>query len=384
MELRQHSQIEQIEKAKIERRRREHAERLKRIMDERNLQMGMDYDALQKQIDEKKARLQAEKEEEEAYNQKFLAEQKLLAKLAKNEQAELRQIQQEINEFRATRQRPEMEREYDLNRKDYIKVQPPMRVTDNDPWLSVSSGLKFDGEDLSAEERWKAQKEQRERWGRQQIAEKKNRLAKEREEDKEWERRYLEYTAVSQAVGEAEDQARKEWRQECNEENLRLAAEKRAREAEERRKDLEYNQYEITSTIDRLNKSQNNDGLDGDGNSAAFVEGKRGQMDTQLYKGMTPQEIERLKQIQLQQIEENRRRREMEAEQERIDEENRKKAARDALKMSRAEERERKRRQLEMIEENMRLAKSKTMTRSVDDILDGDKNNWWPFGKSHR
>lgn len=383
MELRQHSQIEQIENAKIERRRREHAERLKRIMDEKNLKMGMDYDALQKQIDEKKARLQAEKEEEEAYNQKFLAEQKLLAKLAKNEQAELRQIEKEINEFRATRQRPEMEREYDLNRKDYIKVQPQMRITDNDPWLSVSSGLKFDGEDLTAEERLKAQKEQRERWGKQQIAEKKNRLAKEREEDKEWERRYLEYADISRQVGEMEDQARKDWRNECNEENLRLAAEKRAREAEERRKDLEYNQYEINSTIDRLNKSQVND-ESLDGNQHAFVAGKRGQMDTSGYKGMTLQEIERLKQIQLQQIEEARKRREMEAEQERIDEENRKKAAREALKLSRAEERERKRRQLEMIEENMKLAQSKHMTRSVDDILDSEKDKWWPFGKSHR
>ena len=258
-----------------------------------------------------------------------------------------------------------------------------MRITDNDPWLSVSSGLKFDGEDLTAEERLKAQKEQRERWGKQQIAEKKNRLAKEREEDKEWERRYLEYNAISRQVGEMEDQARKEWREECNQENLRLAAEKRAREEEDRRLDLELNQYEINSTIDRLNQSQANDEAAA-ANGGSFVEGKRGQMDTQAYKGMTPEQIERLKQIQLQQIEENRKRREAEAEQERIDEENRKKAARDALKASRAEERERKRRLLENLEENRKMAESKTMTRSVDDLLEGDKNNWWPFGKSHR
>ena len=376
MNFRQHSQIEQQENAKIEQRRREHAERLKRIMDDKYMKMGMDYDFLDQQIKEKKEREKAEKEEEMAYQQRFLEEQRMLAKLAAEEKREIKRIEQETNEFRMTKQRRDQEREYDLTRPDYVKAQPPVRVSDNDPWLTVSSGQKFDGEDLSSQDRKKRQREQLERWQQQQIAEHKNRLAKEKMEQEEWERRYQEADRISVEVGMQEKMAREQWRNEINEENKRLAEEKRQREAAEKQRDLEYNQFEI----DSLNSSpmMRERGVPYTG---------VGHIVTQEYKGMSEEEIDRLKQTQLAQIEAEKKRKEQEAAEEKAQEDALKLASRNAIKQTRAEERERKRRQREAAEMNLKLAQEKEAQRKKEKE---EYNNvptdefWSYFGSSHR
>lgn len=376
MILRQHSQIEQQENAKIEQRRREHAERLKRIMDEKYMKMGMDYDFLEQQIKEKKEREKAEKEEEMAYQQRFLEEQRMLAKLAAEEKREIKRIEQETNEFRMTKQRRDQEREYDLTRPDYIKAQPPVRVSDNDPWLTVSSGQKFDGEDLTSADRVKRQREQLERWQKQQIAEHKNRLAKEKQEQDEWERRYQEADRISVEVGMKEKIARQQWRDEINRENQRLAEEKRQREAEERKRDLEYSQFEIESTNTSPMMRERGTAFKGIGHIV-----------TQEYKGMSDEEVERLKQTQLAQIELEKRLKEEEAQREKEQDDAIKAASRNAIKQSRAEERERLRRQRETAELNLKLAKEKEEQRKKEkeDYTNVPTDEFWSyFGSSHR
>ena len=376
MNLRQHSQIEQQENARIEMRRREHAERLKRIMDEKYVKMGMDYEFLEKQIQEKKDREKAEKEEELAYQRRFLEEQKLLAKLAAEEKAELRRIAQEDNEFRRTKQRRDQEREYDLTRPDYLQAQPPVRQSDNDPWLSISGGQKFDGEDLTSTDRHKAQREQLERWQKQQIAEHKNRLAKEKEEQEEWERRYLEADRISVQVGLQEKMAREQWRQQINRDNERLAAEKRQREAEQRALDQQYNQFEIQTTNTSPMMTE----------SGVAYRGV-GHIVTQDYKRMADDDYNRLKQTQLQQIENDRQRKAQQAALEKAQDDAIRLAARKAVQQQRREERERLQRQRDAAQYNLELSKEQNAQRRREQEENQQQPTdefWKYFGSSHR
>ena len=376
MELRQHSQIEQQEAARIEMRRREHAERLKRIMDEKYVKMGMDYEFLEKQIQEKKDREKAEREEELAYEKRFLAEQKMLAKLAAEEKAELKRIAQEDNEFRATCQKREQEREYDITRPDYLRAQPPVRTSDNDPWLSVSGGQKFDGEDLSGTERHKAQREQLERWNQQQMAEHRNRRAKEREEQLEWERRYLEADRISVEVGQREKMARMQWRQDINRENERLAAEKRAREAEEKALDDQYNKFEIQTTNSSPMMTEQGVAYRGVGHIVS-----------QDYRRMSDDDYNRLKQTQLQQIEYDRQRKAQQAALEKAQDEAIRLNARRAVQLQRKEERDRLNRQREAAELNLTMAKEKEEQRKREraEYTNVPTDEFWKyFGSSHR
>lgn len=377
MELRQHSQIEELEQQRIELRRREHAERLKRIMNERNLKMGMDYDTLQKQIDEKRERERKEREEEMAYQQRFLQDQRLLAKLAKEEQKEIRQIEIEQNEFRRKYQKPEDSREYDIWRPDYKKVNPPPRQSDTDPWLSISSGQKFDGEDLSNEARREAQRAQLKRWQEEQIQEHKNRQAQELAEQREWERRYLEMDRTSVEVGNAEKQIRSDIRAEQEEFNRQLALEKRMREAREREDQLNKNQMEATYRDAYLQDCE--------------IKGVRarsptGHISAQDYRGMTDLEIEQIRNDVAEQAARDAQARRDAAEKERREELERVRAARDAIKMERRIMRERKERERQIAEENLRQVeeqKEAERRRNMKDNVPGE-DFWNKFQNSHR
>ena len=59
-----------------------------------------------------------------------------------------------------------------MNRPDGLKIDQPARVGDDDGRLGVSSMQRFDGEDLSAADRKRAQIEQNKAWFEEQAAHK--------------------------------------------------------------------------------------------------------------------------------------------------------------------------------------------------------------------
>lgn len=348
-------------------------------MDEKNREKGMDYEFLQKQIEEKKAREAAEAEEEKDYQRRFLEEQRLLGRLAREEKRVRAEIQREDNEFNMTHMTRENSREYDITRPDYKKVQLPVRTGDDDAWLTVSSGQKFEGEDLGAQERQKRQREQLHRWHTQQMAEKENRKVLELEEDREWQRRYLENDKLMNQIEEQTKLARKEVQSRIDEENYRAMMEKRRQIEEEKFDELCSNEAEKAATNNSRFMTESRD-------QAIGLNGKRIVQD---WKGMTDEEKLQIIEDRRTQMMENQRKRQEEAMRERQEEAERQRIARDAIKRERAEMRERKQKEKDLADQYLRDAqeekrKEQERNRNLYGTNQPTEDFWSYFGKSHR
>ena len=341
MNLRQRAQHEELDRQKIEYLRQIHRDRLGRIKDHKNWEIGVDIEGIKQQIEEKKAREAREKAEELDYQRRFLEEQRLLGRMAREEQKIRRQIARDDNQFRQNFQRPEQCREYDIWRPDYKLVQPPVRVTDNDPWLSVSGCQIMDGEDLTSQDRHKRQQEQIVRWAQQQTADNENRRAQELADQKEWERRYLENDKLMQEIEERQQLARKEVWHRQTQENMRAADERRRQLAEEKADEQALNEWEKMQTLNSPFMSESRD-------QAIGISGKR---VVQNWKGFTKEENRQVIEDQKRQAEDDARRKAEEAARERREEAIRLRQTREALRRERAEERARRQKAIELAEE---------------------------------
>lgn len=381
MNLRQTAQHEELERQKIELRRKQHGERLLRIMNDREREIGMDYDFLAKQVAERKAREAQEKAEDDDYSRRFLEEQRILKRMSNEEQRIRRQIAIDDNNFRQQYQKPEDSREYDIWRPDYKKVQPPVRATDNDPWLSVSGGQKFEGEDLTGIDRRQRQREQLKRWQLEQMAEREHRDALELKEQQEWEQKYLENDARMMEIDRMQKDARKEVQIRQDQENYRAMMEKKRQQAEERADELAANNDEINNTINGAFMSESRN------QNTTF--GRFGQRPNQDYKGMTDEEKRQLMDERRTQMIENQRRKMEEAERERREDLERLKASREALRKERAEARAKKQQAIEQANEYLKTADEHKKTETFrNKELFGEnqpQDDFWAyFSKSHR
>jgi len=379
MNLRQHAQLEYLEQQRIELRRKEHAERLKRIMDEKYVKMGMDYDYLHEQVEEKKEKKKLEQEQEIEYQRRFLEEQRLLAKMNLEEKKERQAIIKETNEFRSAFQKSEDRREYDLNRPDAKKVSTPARISDSDPWLSVSSGQKFDGEDLCEEDRKRKQKEQLKRWHINQILEKKNRQAKEYFDQKEWEKRYIENDQLSNSIGLKETELRHQMKYDVASENKKLALEKSIKEEMDRQREIEMNEKELEALKNSPLLSE----------SRTKSVGVEGRLITSEFKGFTENDKKRNLRDREQQIEFVKKRKEEEKMIDQMEEAERVRTAKLALKQEWMEEKERKERERKAVLDNVEQAKlQKELQKARTAVFKGSntptEDFWNYFGKSER
>ena len=377
--MRQTAQHEELEAQKIAYHRLLHKERLERIMDERHRELGYYPDDLKQQREDQKAREAAERATEMDYQRRFLEEQRLLGRMVRQEQKIRRQIARDDDAFRREFQQPEQCREYDIWRPDYKLVQPPVRVTDNDPWLSVSGCQKMEGEDLTAEDRQRRQREQRIRWHEQQSQDNENRRAQELADQREWERRYLENDRLMQEIEQRQQMARREVHERQNQENLRAANEKRRQQAEEHADEQAMNKWEQMQTLNGPFMSESRD-------QAVGWSGKR---VVQNWKGFSEQETKQVIDERNAQIADNARRRAEEAARERREEAIRQREAREAIRRERADQRAKKQREIELAEEYKRQAddeKERERYRNKD--LYGSnqpqEDFWKHFSNSHR
>lgn len=65
--------------------------------------------------------------------------------LEKRQDADMRELNRAMNEFRMMHQQPDSRREFDLYDPDYLKKDKPARVSDDDPRCGISSLQKFEG-----------------------------------------------------------------------------------------------------------------------------------------------------------------------------------------------------------------------------------------------
>ncbi|XP_014290148.1 RIB43A-like with coiled-coils protein 2 [Halyomorpha halys] len=176
--------VEKREAKRIERIKRYDEERKARIFNARQRLIGVDVEALESQIQEKKALEEAELAEQKALYMKEINDNHIVDNIQRQVEQNKKIVLSEINRFRMEHQRKEDRREFDLNDPDALKKSLPCRIGDNDPRLTISSVQKFEGEDSAANERDKIKKEQQRNWLVQQIVEKRNLENQRKQSDK--------------------------------------------------------------------------------------------------------------------------------------------------------------------------------------------------------
>ncbi|NXO11653.1 RIBC2 protein, partial [Oriolus oriolus] len=148
-----------------------------RIFNARLRTIGIDKDALDAQVKERKLQEAVEKAQHEKFAHYMKKNDKLMCLLEERQKNEIKDLNKALNEFHKNFQKPETRREFDLNDPQALKKDRPARVSDSDPRCTVSGMQKFVGEDLNYDQRMKFQKEQLREWSLQQQKDWKNALA---------------------------------------------------------------------------------------------------------------------------------------------------------------------------------------------------------------
>mmetsp|Transcript_32571 Transcript_32571/g.97196 ORF Transcript_32571/g.97196 Transcript_32571/m.97196 type:complete len:368 (-) Transcript_32571:452-1555(-) len=227
----------------------EDPERVKRVLDAKYRTIGVDKDALAQQVEEKRAREAADRQRDEAYNQ--LARSHADTIQALHQEAERQRREKNASElaFRMTNQLKATRHEWDLNRPDHKQIDGPARVGDSDPRLGPASMQRFDGEDLSAGDRKKAQRAQAAEWWAEQAALKAGSKAAEAEAQMAHDE-FVRYQDMVQQTARAQEAAARRGMNEATLEiNRQLAEERRLREAQARDAELAANMAELDATM---------------------------------------------------------------------------------------------------------------------------------------
>ena len=173
-------------------------------------------------------------------------------------------------------------------------------MADDDERLGPASLQKFEGEDLTGEERRKAQQEQMRRWVALQLAQKKQKQREEEEAQRLYELRQQEMTLRGLEMEEAQNRTRRAVQTAVKDYNAALAAEwaerERARKLAETREGLE-----------EIHNNLNSDLLCENPYKAAAASQLPGRVVVTEFKGLLPEERERIRAIQAEQAEERAR-----------------------------------------------------------------------------
>ncbi|KAM9171891.1 RIB43A-like with coiled-coils protein 2 isoform 1-T2 [Pangshura tecta] len=165
------------EAAALERRRQRELHRQSRIFNARVRTIGVDKDALDTQINDKKIQEANEKARHDTIAGEMKQNDKIICMLEERQKQDIKNLNKAITEFQQNFQKPETRREFDLSDPQSLKKDTPARLSDNDPRCTVSGLQKFLGEDLNRDQRVKFQKEQSREWSLQQQRDWKNALA---------------------------------------------------------------------------------------------------------------------------------------------------------------------------------------------------------------
>jgi len=182
----------------VERRRQAEDERKARLLDPKARMIGIDVDALNRQVDEKRQMEQESTlaEGEAAQQARLVAERGM----ALDRQVELQRRQKACDDaaYNHAYQRKQFRREYDLSNPDATKNDMPIRLGDEDPRLGAASCQVFHGEDGEYARRVELQRAQQRAWCLAQMDEKATHKYEEEQTDRVFAARQGEF--LSRAV----------------------------------------------------------------------------------------------------------------------------------------------------------------------------------------
>jgi len=351
--------VDMRESAAIERRKQREFERQSRIFNASVRTIGVDLQALEQQVQERKNREEQERRRDAAFAADMTRNDKIIMLMEKRRENDIRALEECVNKFRQEHQQPESRREFDIYDPEGKKKDKPARVSDDDPRCGISSMQKFLGEDLNDVERKKLQQAQLRAWSEQQSAERALEAAKCARADHLHDLKSLELDQRAMQLERDEMACRRNLNLATKEYNLALARERCANEDNAKRQAQEDNFTEISNQVfsDMLTENP----------SVATSAFGSHRVITDRWKGMSPAEVNDVRNTQHEQIEEAKRIREEEELNEKEWENNRLAQAHTAIIMERQQERLRRELNKQQAEENLRLATSQKQRKEYMD-----------------
>ncbi|KAI4881272.1 hypothetical protein NFI96_033794 [Prochilodus magdalenae] len=275
---------DRIAAAHLDRRRNRELQRQDRIFNAKVRTIGIDKDALDHQVKEKRNNEEAEAKALKEYADDLIRSDRTACILEQRQKEDQRLLDEAIVRFRHQFQQPASRREFDLNDPELLKKQDGVRIL---------SGLP--GEDLASGDRTRRQREQLRDWFIQQQQE----LAQARElqklEDQQYDRSRVALDNRALKLQRMEEDFKRATAIAVKEFNQALAAEVSERQERERRETEENNLVDVLNQLQGELLSEN----------PQRVPGLRVRRD--CYKGLTPQQLMHYTNYQQQQAEEKKR-----------------------------------------------------------------------------
>ncbi|XP_060606493.1 RIB43A-like with coiled-coils protein 2 [Ruditapes philippinarum] len=351
--------VDYKEAAAIERRRNMEEQRKSRIFNAKSRTIGVDMQALEQQIKDKKQQEEYERKRADAFAADSVRNDKISQLLEKRQSSDVFELNRALNEFRTLHQQPDSRREFDLYDPDYLKKDKPARVSDDDPRCGISSIQKFDGEDLNSKARSKYQQEQLREWSIEQQREREQARKNQAQADRLYELKMKELDARAMELQKAEEECRRNINMATTDYNNALARERNEKERLQKQQELDDNMTEIANHVfgDVLTENP------------AVAQSAFGphRVITDRWKGMSPQQLEDIRRqqdkqrLEKERLAQEQHLRDLEHDRQRVAN------ARAAMLLEREAERKREELNRRMADENRRLAQEQT---SHKDFLD--------------
>ncbi|KAK7102757.1 RIB43A-like with coiled-coils protein 2 [Littorina saxatilis] len=351
--------VDYKEAAAIERRRQMEEERKTRIFNAKTRIIGVDRQAVDQQIFDKKQQEEYERRRHEAFAADAVRNDMIAEMLSKRQDEDLRALARAENEFRALHQQPSCRREWDLYDPDGLRKDKPARVHDDDPRCGISSLQKFDGEDLNGKARKKYQNEQSREWFKEQALEKEQAQKNQDMADRLYENKMRELDGRACDLAKAEEDCRRAIDMATKDFNAAQDRERKEKERLKKQQDLDDNMTEIANHIygDILTENP----------SVAQSAFGAHRVIPDRWKGMTPQQLEQIRKDQERQRLENERKRQEEELRNKEWERQQNANARAGLLLDREGERKRREIERQQADENRRLAQEQKMHQDFMD-----------------
>lgn len=318
------------ETAAIERRRNMEQQRQSRIFNAKVRTIGVDVPTLERQMEERKAMEGLERARDQAFDADRQRCDKIAMMLEQRESQIARDLDKAVLKFREQHQQPETRREYDLYDPDALKKERPARVGDHDPRCGPASLQKLAGEDLSEKERKKLQAELSRKWLSEQKEERKRSEAQKKYADELYDKKRVELDERALHLTKMEEECRKAVNMAVTNINQALAMESSERRKLEKQQEEENNFAEIYNHL-------TGDILTENPAMAASSYGPH-RVVPDRWKGMSPEQLKSILEIQEQQQQEKQRLKEEEKREEAEWDRQRMLAARAAMTLEQQEE----------------------------------------------
>lgn len=205
-----------------------------------------------------------------------------------------RAVESDINYYRCRFQKKEQGREYDLNDPNFLKNSKPVRIADDDFALGISSAQIFEGEDLGRRERKQKQREQQRAWLDQQIMERKHAEDSRLQAEKALQESMQSRDNRLQDMASSERKIRDQVVDSIRRYNCEMAKQKKEEQLRKKREKNEDDLAEIYNMLTSDMLTENPDVAQSKTNPNKKI--------AFMYRGMSPEELEKFRKEQHQQV----------------------------------------------------------------------------------